>query len=83
MTADPRQTLANAYAESDATHGERRNARKAGAYKPEHDAEADRLKTTVGDALPTSVRLALGYHASARDAAEQIENTNPNGDNAA
>lgn len=48
--------------------------RKAGAYRPEDDAEADRLKTTIGDNLPPQIRMALGYHQSAREAARQINN---------
>jgi hypothetical protein len=72
---DPRQTLAKGYAESAASHEAKRHNRKAGAHRPEYDAEAERLTTTVGDALPTQVRLALGYHASAREAAEALDTT--------
>jgi hypothetical protein len=53
---------------------QKKAARKAGAHKPGHDAEADRLTSTVGDALPPSVRMALGYHESAREAARNLDN---------
>jgi hypothetical protein len=75
VTDNPRQTLAKGYAESARTHEGKRNHRKAGAHRPEQDGEADRLTTTVGDALPTQVRLALGYQASAREAAEALDTT--------
>lgn len=77
MTDHPAERIAAGYA---ATDFETKKAhRRASAYRPEHDAEADRLTSTIGDALPPQVRLALGYHESAREAAQQITN----GDDAA
>lgn len=69
--AETRQRLVAGYTDT-TTREQRRAARKAGAYQPEHDAEADRLRQNIGDALPASVRMALGYHDQAREAAQQI-----------
>lgn len=68
---EAQEHLAAGYA--DTTEWEQKKAaRKAGAYRPEYDAEADRLKTSIGDALPPSVRIALGHHTEAREAAQKL-----------
>lgn len=67
----PRDHLAAGYGSPEDYAG-KRERRKASAYRPEHDADADRLRTTVGDTLPPSVRMALGYHESAREAAHKL-----------
>lgn len=67
-----RERLADGYGTPENYAG-KRDRRRAGAHQPEHDAEADRLRTTIGDALPASVRMALGYHESAREAARKLD----------
>lgn len=70
----PGEMIARGYADS--TEYETKKAhRRAGAHRPEHDAEAERLTSTIGDALPLQTRLALAYHESARTAAEQLDDT--------
>jgi len=49
--------------------------RRAGAYRPEDDAEVERRKALDPADVPTSTRLAIGYHESAREAAEHLANT--------
>lgn len=67
----PREHLAAGYGSPEDYAG-KRERRRAAAHHPEHDAEADRLKTTIGDRLPATVRMALGYHESAREAAHKL-----------
>lgn len=66
-----REVLADGYGTPEDYAG-KRDRRRAGVHRPDHDAEADRLTSTIGDALPTQTRIALGYHASAREAAHKL-----------
>lgn len=68
--ADARRRIEEAYAEIERRPNPESLKRRAGAHRPEDDAEADRLAAL--DYLPPAVRLAVGYHQAARDAAQQL-----------
>lgn len=67
----PNQRMAAGF--GDDTRAEDFNLRsRAKAYKPEHDAEADRMRS-IADRLTPAQRMQLGYQDSARTAAETLD----------
>ncbi len=75
MTTRPTNldSLAAAYESVD----ERRQLEaRAGAYNPDRDAEAERIKQVyadLGEPIPAAIRMQIGFQESAREAAHAIK----------
>lgn len=64
--------LAAAYSGSHNTAEVARLKRIADAYKPEQDAEIERLRA-LGDKVPAATRVAIGYHDKAKAAHNELK----------